>query len=171
MRAALVLAMVLSLTGLAKADPLDDLNDAEDKTYQAWQNVPLTERKIAFITESSRGYGLYVEKQDNVFRKGEKLITYVEPIGYGWKNLPGRKFETNFVVDMAIKDNKGEVIADQKGFMKNVMQSHNASMEFSMDFTLTLTGMPAGKYLLTYTIHDISSGQDSSFDQDFSIAD
>jgi hypothetical protein len=40
-----------------------------------------------------------------------------------------------------------------------------------MDYTLTLTGVPAGKYTLEYTLHDMSSKQDSSFDQDIQISD
>jgi hypothetical protein len=79
-------------------------------------------------------------------------------------------YELNFVSDLKIKAANGEVMLDQKAFSTNVLQSHNANMEFSMDFTLTLTGAPAGKYTLTYTIHDMSSGQTSTFDQEFTIA-
>jgi hypothetical protein len=175
MRAAFIVATVLSLAAtapkIAQADPLEELVQAENKVYDAWQNLPLTQRRVLFEQEKSLGYGIFKERDGNTFKPGEKLITYVEPIGYGWKNLPDHMFETNFVVDLTIKTDKGDVLADQKGFLKNVLQSHNAAMEFSMDFSLSLTGTPPGAYVVTYTIHDVNSGQDSSFDQDFVIAE
>ncbi len=162
---------LMILSSGAHADALDALTKAETKTYEAWGKLPLTERTVTFITAPSQGYGLYQEKQGNLFKPGEKIITYVEPIGYGWKELPGDMYEMNFVSDLLLKTEKGEVVTDQKGFAKNVLQSHNANMEFSMDFTLNLTGAPAGKYVLTYTIHDISNNQTSSFDQELTIGE
>jgi hypothetical protein len=170
MRLALVLASVLIFGQPAFSAPSDVLTKAEEKTYEAWGKLGLTERTFTFVTEPSKGYGIYQEKQSSIFKPGEKVITYVEPIGFGWKELPNDMYELNFVSDVKIKAASGEVLLDQKGFAKNVLQSHNANMEFSMDFTLTLTGAPAGQYTLTYTIHDMSGTQTSTFDQDFTIA-
>ncbi|TDK39075.1 hypothetical protein E2F50_02765 [Rhizobium deserti] len=171
MRITFVAAAILGLAGSVHADPLDTLTKAEGKVYDAWTKLPLTEREVTFITAPSQGYGIYQAKQGNVFKPGEKIITYVEPIGYGWKELPGDMYEMNFISDLLLKTASGEVVSDQKGFAKNVLQSHSANMEFSMDFTLNLTGAPAGKYLLTYTIHDISADQTSTFDQELTISE
>ncbi|MGF9563676.1 hypothetical protein [Neorhizobium sp. JUb45] len=175
MRAVFATLTVLSLSFLplataAHADALENLTKAETKMYEAWAKVPFSERIVTFVAQKSGGYGIYQEKQGTVFKQGEPVITYVEPIGFGWKELPGEMYETNFVADLVLKDDKGAVVTDQKGFVKNVLQSHNAITEFSMDFTLTLDGAPAGNYVVTYTINDISSGEKFSFDQDFSIA-
>jgi hypothetical protein len=170
MRFVLCLAAALSLSHAAYAGPLEDLTKAEQKTYDAWQSLPLTERTITFIAEPSTGYGLYKEKGSNVFKPGEKIITYVEPIGYGWKDIAGDLYELNFVTDLTLTAENGDVVTDQKGFSKTVFQSHNQNMEFSMDFTLTLDGVPAGKYTLEYTIHDMSGKQVSTFDQEVEIA-
>jgi hypothetical protein len=113
---------------------------------------------------------MYSEKTSHVFKPGEKIITYVEPIGYGWNELPGDMYELNFVSDVALTAENGDIVTNQKAFSKNVLQSHNANMEFSMDFTLTLSGVPAGKYTLEYTIHDMSGKQVSTFDQEVEIA-
>ena len=32
------------------------------------------------------GFGVYAERS-NEFKSGEKLVTYAEPVGYGWKEL------------------------------------------------------------------------------------
>jgi hypothetical protein len=171
MRAFITGIALLMLAGGAHADALDTLTKAETKTYEAWKKLPLTERTVTFITAPSRGYGMYQDKQSSIFKQGEKIITYVEPIGYGWKELPGDMYEMNFVSDLLLKTEGGEVVTDQKGFAKNILQSHSANMECSMDFTLTLSGLPAGKYVLQYTIHDMSGNQSSVFEQDLTIAE
>ncbi|MDR6816658.1 hypothetical protein J2X76_001831 [Neorhizobium sp. 2083] len=170
MRIALAALTVLFLSPAAYSAPIDALTKAEEKTYEAWGKLGLTERLVTFVTAPSTGYGIYQEKQSSIFKQGEKVITYVEPIGYGWKELPHDMYELNFVSDLKIKAANGDVMLDKKAFSTNVLQSHNANMEFSMDFTLTLTGAPAGKYTLTYTIHDMSGDQTSTFDQEFTIA-
>jgi len=170
MRSALTLLLILSMSGAVNSAPIDALTKAEEKAYEAWGKLGLTERTYTFITERSKGYGIYQEKQSSIFKPGESVITYVEPIGFGWKELPNDMYELNFVSDVKIKAANGDVVLDKKAFATNVLQSHNANMEFSMDFTLTLTGAPAGDYMLTYTIHDMSGKQTSSFDQDFTIA-
>jgi hypothetical protein len=171
MRAILATFAFLALSQVAHADALDALTKAETKTYEAWGKLPLTERTVTFITSPSQGYGMYQDKQSSIFKVGEKIITYVEPIGYGWKELPGSMYEMNFVSDLLFKTESGEVVTDQKGFAKNVLQSHSPNMEFSMDFTLTLTGVPAGKYTLQYTIHDMSGKQTSVVEQDVTIVE
>ncbi|CAN7672028.1 hypothetical protein LJR030_002950 [Rhizobium sp. LjRoot30] len=170
MRLALAAVMLSLASNPVFSAPMDDLLKAEEKAYEAWGALGLTERTYTFITEPSKGYGMYQEKQSTIFKPGEKVITYVEPIGFSWKELPGGLYELNFVSDVKIKAENGDVVLDQKGFSKNVLQSHNAITEFSMDFTLTLTGAPAGKYTLTYTLHDMSGDQTSTFDQEFTIA-
>jgi len=171
MRALITAFALIALSQSAHADPLEALNKAEIKAYEAWGKLPLTERVVTFITGPSQGYGMYQDKQSSIFKVGEKIITYVEPIGYGWKELPGSMYEMNFVSDLLFKTDSGEVVTDQKGFAKNILQSHNANTEFSMDFTLTLTGVPAGKYVLQYTIHDMSGDQTSVVEQDVTIVE
>jgi len=171
MRFLIGFALAVSLSQAAFAGPMDDLTDAQQKVFDAWQNVLLTQRKVLLLATPSTGYGMYSERTSNVFKSGDKIFTYVEPLGYGWKNLSGGMFEMNFVTDLVMKAENGDVVVDQKAFATNVLQSHEANMEFSMDFTLTLTEAPVGKYKIEYTIHDISSRQDSTFDQDIVVAD
>jgi hypothetical protein len=170
MRIVFIMAAILGLAASAHADPLDTLLKAETKTYEAWGKLPLTERKVIFVTAPAAGYGMYEERTSTVFKQDEKIVTYVEPIGYGWKTLPNGMFEMNFTVDILIKDSEGTPVVEKKDFLKNVLQSHNAAMEMQLSFTLSLSGAPAGDYTLTYTIHDHSADQESSFDQTLTLA-
>lgn len=178
MRAAPALFLTAALVSLTavwsaetvRAEPLDELTAAETKVGDAWGRLALTQRKVTFVSQKAQGYGMYQDRQSNIFQPGEKIVTYVEPIGYRWKKLPGDMYEMNFLVDLQIRDDKGTVVAEKKAFSKNVSQSHNAGREFFMNLTLSLDGVPAGSYVVTYTLHDVSGNQTSSFDQEFNIA-
>lgn len=173
MRLAPVLFAGLALTALAladaRADALDDLTKAEQQAHQAWQNLALTERKWTFVTGEVKGYGMYQERQSNLFKPSDKIITYVEPIGYKWKPIVDGMFEVGFSVDVTLRDDKDEIIFAKQGFLGNEWQSHNAGMEYFLVFTLTASDLPPGRYAVTYTLHDTNGDQSSSFDQDFRI--
>jgi hypothetical protein len=169
MRARIALGLLGLLATTAHADPIDTLTDAESKVYDAWVNVDLTDRKEAFVKAPATGYGIYEERGSNVFKPGESLYTYIEPVGYGWKDLPGDMYEIHFVGDVQLKDASGAVLLDRKGFTETSLKSHNAMMETYINYTLDLSGAPEGKYSLEYTVHDKSSDQELVVDQDFVI--
>ena len=169
MRSVLAFSLMLCLSPAAHAEPLDDLATAQQNTFDAWVKVPLTEQKVTFIKEGSPGYGMYDERGSNVFKLGEPMITYVEPIGYGWKEIPGDMYKMSFSVDVTVTAENGTVVGGQKNFSEFSFKSHNAAMECKLDLTMKLTGVPDGKYTLSYTIHDLSADQTSTFDQPIEI--
>ena len=170
MNHAWAVAAALALTPAASAQTVEALETAEAATQAAWEQLPLTERTVTFVKASSTGYGMYDARETSVFKPGEPIISYVEPIGFGWKPIEGDKVEIGFTIDLLLKAEDGTVISDQKGFMQVKQESHERNQEYSIDMTLTLDSAPAGKYSVTYTIHDTSSEEESSFDQAFEIA-
>ena len=169
MKHAWALAAALTLTPAASAQTVEALETAEAATQAAWEQLPLTERTVTFVKASSTGYGMYDARDNNIFQPGEPIISYVEPIGFGWKPIDGGKFEIGFVIDLALKTEDGTLVSDQKAFMSVKQESHEQNQEYSIDMTLTLDSAPAGKYTVTYTIHDTSSEEESSFHQAFEI--
>ncbi|MGG6896819.1 MULTISPECIES: hypothetical protein [Rhizobium] len=170
MRRALGLILAASLATAAHADPLADLAAAQKATVEAWSKVPFSQQNVVFVSQTSDGYGVYKERDSKVFKPGEPIITYGEPIGYGWKQLPGNLYEMHLIADLDIVDAGGEVLWGKQGYMDTRLQSHKQNMEFKFDMTLTVDGLSAGKYKLHYTLHDMTSGKTSSFDEDFEIA-
>ena len=167
----LAVAMMLALASAASAQTIEALQTAEAASKAAWEQLPLTERKVTFVKASSTGYGMYDARDNNIFQPGEPIISYVEPVGFGWKPIDGGKFEIGFVIDLALKTEDGTLVSDQKAFMQVKQESHEQNQEYSIDMTLTLDSAPAGKYTVTYTIHDTSSDEVSSFDQEFVVSD
>lgn len=174
--AATMLALVTAglampaLATMASAQTIEALQTAETASKAAWEQLPLTEKKVTFVKASSTGYGMYDARDNNIFKPGEPIISYVEPVGFGWKPVDGGKYEIGFVIDLALKTSDGTLVSDQKGFMSVKQESHEQNQEYSIDMTLTLESAPPGNYTVTYTLHDTSSEEVSSFDQDFVVS-
>lgn len=166
-----VVAAMLGWVSASPAQTLEALQGAEAAAKTAWEQLPLTERKVTFVKASSTGYGMYDARDNNIFKPGEPIISYVEPVGFGWKPIDGAKYEIGFVIDLALKTEDGTLVSDQKGFMQVKQESHAQNQEYSIDMTLTLDNAPPGKYTVTYTIHDTASEEVSSFDQEFVVSD
>lgn len=159
----------LSFSSIAQAGPIEDWAKAEEQVQAAWDKLPLTPRKITFITEPPAGYGIYNIRLSNVFKPTEKIITYFEPIGYAWKKLPSGLYEIGLTGDIAVKSADGKVLWEKKGFAQNTLQGYNPAREFMMHYTLTLNNATAGRYVVAYTLTDVNNGKTTSFEQDFTI--
>jgi hypothetical protein len=68
------------------------------------------------VPGSSHGYGIYEEHKSNVFKPGEKIALYIEPVGFTHRPITGttNKSETlylsNFTADVVISDKAGKVL-------------------------------------------------------------
>jgi len=144
--------------------------DALQKTVtDAWEKMPLTERRAIFVSAPPENFGSYEERASNIFKPSEKLITYVEPIGYTWK-ANGEIYEFGVIVDFIVKSAEGKVLAGQEGFARFVKTSRAKLQEFMLTLTLSVDGAPPGNYVLEYKLHDIGSDKTSTFEQPFTIA-
>lgn len=132
----------------------------------------LTELKFrsgfdTYVNFEPQGYGIYQEKESNVFKPGEKMILYIEPQGYEYGTLidkSGDKLYTmDFAIDFAISDENGNILTSQKGISFGDIVSHHKNKELFVPFTITQSSpFPEGNYIITYVIHDKNSG--ASFD-------
>ena len=120
-----------------------------------------------FVISEPAGYGIYDVKESNEFRPGERIILYIEPIGYEYGTLYdelGNKLYTmDFAIDFAISDENGVTLTKQEGIVFDNIISHHKNKELFIPFTITQSSpFPAGNYVITYIVHDKNSG--ASFD-------
>jgi hypothetical protein len=47
-----------------------------------------TPRYVFFFSANPDSYGAYDERKSNIFKIGDKIIAYVEPVGYTWAANP-----------------------------------------------------------------------------------
>ena len=187
--AALILALAVcagaSLGGVACAEELTDLAkqaDSEAKagknleaydtmrkaTLQVWNAGPFLFHKALFVTGSPNGFGIYDPRPDNVFKQGEKLVIYVEPVGFTWEPKDGLN-HAQIVADLVLKDGEGTVVGQQEGFGTFTFDSREENMEVMSALTIDFTEAPPGKYAAELKFTDKVGGKTASFELPFEI--
>ncbi|MDQ0474544.1 hypothetical protein [Labrys wisconsinensis] len=154
----------------AQAQTLADVEARQQAVIEAWEKTPLTQRRAIFVTARPSAYGAYVERSSNVFKPGEPLVTYVEPVGYLWKETAPDTYSFGILADFLVTSPSGDVLGGKEGFVRYVQESHYRNQELMLTLTLNLTGAPPGKYIVKYTIHDVNSAKASTFQQPFEVA-
>lgn len=156
-----------SETGAAALREIDRLDQA---VAEAWVKAPLTERRAIFVEQPAETYGAWKERPTNVFKPGENLLTYVEPVGYVWKDAGDGWLNFGFVMDFKIKTPDGRILGGQDAYKRFEFRTRFRNREVFINLKMTLTGIPDGDYVLVYTLHDLGSDKQSSFEQPFRIA-
>ncbi len=165
-----VLAVLFGIAGAAGAQSLQDIERREAAVIEAWEKAPLSIRRAAFVSDRPKGFGQYEKRANDVFKPGEKLVVYAEPVGYGWNEVGTGTYEFGFSVDFLIKSPDGKVLAGQQDFAKLAEQSHTRNREFMLTLTLNVTGAPPGDYVVEYKLRDITGKKTTSFELPFKIA-
>lgn len=186
MRAAFLLLPVLSSLALpayagpvadaaAKAEQLLDAKDpvaavaALDAAIAAiLKDAPLTVRKALFVDKAT-GYGAYAERAAAVFKPGEPILIYVEPIAFAFgKNDVGAE-EFALVADFVLQDEKGATLFAKDDFVSVVqpVRYHNREVHFTL--TLDLTGLPNGEFLAKFRLRDKHADKSALFELPFEV--
>lgn len=186
--ATLTVATTLSANPAARAGPLaeaaaqaeklaasGDAAKARDLLRQAMSNfsqtLPFAIGKAVFVSRPPTGYAMYEPRDGSVFKAGESLISYIEPVGLTWKDAATKgKLETHFTVDFDILNPKGDVLAGQKAFGDFTFTGYLRNQEIYSTLTIEVSGAPAGDYVLRFHFNDVNSGKSASIDQPFKIA-
>ena len=103
---ALILLLFTSAAGLtqpASPDPsIAAIDSARAATIAALKGAPLGFRRVLFVTEAPGGFAIYDPRPNDVFKPGEPLIVYTEPVGITWQQ-DGDKVSSKLVVDFEVR--------------------------------------------------------------------
>lgn len=153
----------------APVPTLQDLDSLDHAVNEAWSAMPLTQRHAMFVANRPTIYGGYEERPSTVFAPGEKLVTYVEPVGYAWTPTEGG-YRFGITMDFAVKAPDGTILAGKEAFQAFTFTSRFKNREVFINVTLSVDGLKPGDYVLTYTLRDNGSAKTSRFSQPFTIA-
>ena len=177
--------LFLSATSLAAAGPIVDAAEeaealnARGKTVEAlealdkavdaiWRESPLAFREVLLVN-SSGGYGIYEERADRTFRPDEKMMIYVEPVGFGYGGSSASA-TIDFKADLAIENTTGQVLGESRDIFSLSTPSQPGKREFSMTLTFGAPFLRPGDYKAVFTVRDENSDKSGSFEVPFSIA-
>jgi hypothetical protein len=166
-----------------------NLEAARQQYLLAWNDTAFTSQFDLFIEEgSSLGYGAYKEHVPaNVFRPGETIVLYVEPIGFGHQPItdPASSSQdgsdngsattlylVNMTADYIISDSNGTELQTIEHVPVGNLISHRQNLELFLTLTLRQDEpFPLGDYIVSYVIHDQVSGQGFQIDRVITIDD
>ncbi len=129
---------------------------------------PLSFATAVFVDKPGSNYGMYHPRASSDFTADEKLRVYAEPIGYGWEKV-GDIFQTHLVADAALLSTDGKVPWGQREFGVFKLASRHRFVEYMMNLTLSISGVPQGQYVLEYTVTDKVLGNSAKMSMPFSI--
>ena len=163
-------ALAQAIEALDNNDIHEALKAAHQATLMLTQRDSFHLRQTILVEESASGWGVYKERSNNIFKPGEEIILYIEPGAFKYGGPDGR-FDFGFSVDFRLAQLDGNILGGQDEFGKFPFQSKRPNTEIFLDLTLTLTGLPAGKYVLKIVVHDMVSGETSSGDVPIEISE
>lgn len=130
--------------------------------------APLSLRHAQYVAQPPKGFGVYQPRATAVFKPGEPLIVYAEPIGMGWKPVDGVN-RAQIVTDFEIRTPDGRILGGQRDFGRFDFVSHDRNNEVMTHLTITLSGAPPGKYVFAATFHDKITGKSADMELPFEI--
>jgi hypothetical protein len=174
-----------SLTSADSNQTTMNLEAARQQYLLAWNNTAFSSQFDVFIQEGSvLGYGVYREHVPaNVFRPGETIVLYVEPVGFGHKpitdisqdggNTTTTLYLVNMTADIIISDSAGSELLTIKDVPVGSLLSHRQNTELFLTLRLTQNqqSLPVGDYVITYVIHDQVSRETFQIEKRITIAD
>jgi hypothetical protein len=139
----------------------------ENQTSASLNGETFRSQFDTFVASEPAGYGMYDEKESNVFAPGETFLLYVEPVGYTYGNITDENgdqlYTMNFTADFTISTPNGTILAGQEDLPLSNLISHHQNKELMLQMSIDQTSpFPSGDYVLRYTFTDENSGE--SFD-------
>lgn len=159
-------------TKIAAADLTGAIKDARALLGLVWDmSLDISFSQALLVAAPAAGYGVYNPRETNVFGKGESIIIYCEPVGFGYAVEDGGVWSIGFNVDLQVLTEAGEVLGDVPSVTDLKLISRYQNREFQANITYDLNGLDAGRYRLITTLRDKNSTRSGSFDTLIEIVD
>jgi len=150
---------------LAEGKPAAALSATQGLFGLVWDQVgTIAFSKVALVSDTASGYGIYSERADATYKLDEPIIIYAEPYGFGYGAQADGSWRIGFNVDLTVLDPAGAVLIEAADLMQLGLVSRYQNKEFQANLTYNLTGMEAGTYVLRTTLRDQNSDRSGSFD-------
>jgi hypothetical protein len=157
---------------------ISDLKYAREQLLLAWNRTGFRDKFDTYVN-SADGYGVYEEHKSNVFKPGEPIVLYVEPVGFTHLPINGSNGPNNnaklYLIKMTaailLSDKQGNILLGKENIPLLNVISHNKNTELFMNLRVTQSSpFPAGEYVITYTVTDVPSGKTFKIVKDIVIA-
>ncbi len=148
----------------SRSQTTSDFETAKGQYLAAWNHTAFHSGFDTFIQDgSAAGYGVYVT-HPFVYKPGESIVLYIEPVGYGFKQVVDQQGnalnQINLTANMIISASNGTQLTAINNLPALSINSHNKNTEMFMTLKVDQQHpFPVGDYKITYIINDGSSGK------------
>jgi hypothetical protein len=149
---------------------------AREQFLKVWDQLEFEPLVATFVNGSDLiGNGQY-QKHSNVFAPGEEIVLYVQPIGFGHKQIQGQNGEKlylmNFTADIVLSTKNGTILGGGQDIPISKLISHYRNIDLFATLTLTLPPDPSikGGYVGKYTLNDQTTGKSFDITKDVTIS-
>ena len=157
------------ILGRPATQATSEIEQREKDLVAAWEKSPLVIRKAVFVTEKAPLYGAETPRPSNVFKTGEPVLAYLEPIGFGWKP-EGDSFVLGITLDVLLKEKGGKILGGQEKFLNFRQVSRHKLRELMLNVTLTLGSTPPGDFIVEFVAKDLT-GKSGSVSMPFTVTE
>jgi hypothetical protein len=157
------------------------IEDAKELYLSVWNQTEFNATFSTFVEPfSAAGYGVY-EERSNVFAPGERIVLYVEPVGFGHRQIldeEGNSTNTlylmNITADYKIAGANGtelQLIEDMPPVVNITSHRQNTEMFLTLTLTQDVQSFPTGSYVITYSVTDEVSGESFQLEKEITVAE
>ncbi|HEX9831444.1 MAG: hypothetical protein ACRENT_05265 [Thermodesulfobacteriota bacterium] len=140
----------------------------EEALQEVSAKAPLVIENFHPIRREAPYFGSFEPRANNIYESSEVLYFYLEP-----KNIvflkKGETYTGGFFLDLSFKDDKGEVLLEQKKFLDAEFSSRNPIHDLFANINLNLTGVTPGVYKAEFTVRDLNSDKSASVEKEVII--
>ncbi len=170
------LTMISNNSQTASTPNIMKYEAAREQFLKVWDQLEFEPLVATFVNASDViGNGQYQE-HSNVFAPGEEIVLYVQPIGFGHKQIQGQNGEKlylmNFTADIVLSMKNGTIVGGGQDIPISKLISHYRNIDLFATLTLTLPPDPSinGDYLAKYTLNDQTTGKSFDITKDVIIS-
>ncbi len=145
-------------------EAIDALDDAAD---MVWEKSPLVCRRVLWVAERAPRFGEYNPRESDVFKSGEDMLAYAEPMGFGWRKS-GEIWRPDLTADFIVRDKAGKQLFRKDDFGKFTGGSRARNRAFDVNLTYSVKA-PPGEYIAETHFRDKATGKDGSCSLPFQI--
>jgi hypothetical protein len=157
------------------------IEDAKELYLSVWNQTEFNATFSTFVEPfSAAGYGVY-EERSNVFAPGETIVLYVEPVGFGHRQIldeEGNSNNTlylmNITANYKIASANGtelQLIEDMPPVVNITSHRQNTEMFLTLTLTQDVQSLPTQNYVITYSVTDEVSGENFQLEKQITVAE
>lgn len=127
-------------------------------------------RNFVFISRQASGWRKYETRGAPLFKAGEALQFYAEPVNIGWSGK-GRSYRFEMRIDVEIRTPDGRVIWGQRDYGHLAQDASAADPNTYITGSVAVNGLPSGLYILSVRYRDPMNNLTTETETGFGIVE